>query len=178
MLEDYHRAHGLASCRLRYFNAAGADPEGDIGERHQPETHLVPLVLQAALGLRPDIAIFGTDYATPDGTCIRDYIHVSDLADAHLRALDRLSSSEPGMRPYNLGNGRGFSVREIIASAERVTGRVVPVVESARRPGDPPALVGDATRARAELGWQPQLADLDTIVDTAWRWHQRQEALV
>ncbi|MCB1589533.1 MAG: UDP-glucose 4-epimerase GalE, partial [Xanthomonadales bacterium] len=178
MLADCGIAHGLRSVSLRYFNAAGADPDCEIGEAHDPETHLVPLVLDAAAGKRPHVQIYGTDYDTPDGTCIRDYIHVSDLADAHLLALDRLAHSAAGMQAYNLGNGLGFSVREVIATAERVTGRPIPVLEGPRRPGDPPALVGDATRARAELGWQPQLADLDTIVDTAWRWHQRQEALV
>lgn len=173
MLADCGVAHGLRSIALRYFNAAGADPEGEIGEAHDPETHLIPLVLEAAAGARPHIQILGTDYDTADGTCIRDYIHVSDLADAHVMALERLAHSEPGMQAYNLGNGQGFSVRQVIAAAERVTGRSIPVLEAARRPGDPPALVGDATRARRELGWQPQLAELDTIIATAWHWHSR-----
>ncbi|MEF2145420.1 MAG: UDP-glucose 4-epimerase GalE [Desulfovibrionaceae bacterium] len=171
MLEDYHRAHGLASCRLRYFNAAGADPEGDIGERHQPETHLVPLVLQAALGLRPDIAIFGTDYATPDGTCIRDYIHVSDLAEAHALALDWLENG--GTRAFNLGNGNGYSVREIIDAARRVTGRGIAVTETGRRAGDSPVLVASSERAKSELGWEPRFGGLEDIVESAWNWHRK-----
>lgn len=169
MLEDYHRAHGLASCRLRYFNAAGADPDGEIGERHVPETHLIPLVLHAALGLRKDIAIFGTDYATPDGTCVRDYIHVSDLAEAHALALDWLAGGET--RAFNLGNGNGYSVREVIDVARAVTGRDIAVREAERRPGDSPVLVASSERARAELGWAPRFGDLETIVRTAWDWH-------
>ena len=173
MLADYGVAHGLRSIALRYFNAAGADPDAEIGEAHDPETHLIPLVLDAVAGLRPHVAIHGTDYPTPDGTCIRDYIHVTDLAAAHLLALARLDASGPGMQAYNLGNGRGYSVREVIETTQRVTGLPVPCVEGPRRPGDPPVLVGDATRAIAELGWRPQYADLDTIIGTAWRWHQR-----
>lgn len=173
MLADCGTAHGLRSIALRYFNAAGADPDGEIGEAHDPETHLIPLVLEAAAGKRPHIQIFGTDYDTPDGSCIRDYIHVSDLADAHVQALRHLVDSAPGMQAFNLGNGTGFSVREVIAAAERVTGRSIPVVEGPRRPGDPPALVGDPTHARAELGWQPKLDELDTIVATAWEWHRK-----
>ncbi|WP_022662237.1 UDP-glucose 4-epimerase GalE [Paucidesulfovibrio longus] len=169
MLEDYHRAHGLASCRLRYFNAAGADPDGEIGERHVPETHLIPLVLHAALGLRKNISIFGTDYATPDGTCVRDYIHVSDLAEAHALALDWLKGGET--RAFNLGNGSGYSVREVIEVARAVTGRDIAVVESGRRAGDSPVLVASSGRAKAELGWEPRFGDLETIVRTAWDWH-------
>ncbi|MGE4292100.1 MAG: UDP-glucose 4-epimerase GalE [Desulfovibrio sp.] len=168
MLEDYHRAHGLASCRLRYFNAAGADPEGEIGERHVPETHLIPLVLHAALGLRPNISIYGTDYATPDGTCVRDYIHVSDLAEAHALALNWLERGET--RAFNLGNGNGYSVREVVEVARAVTGRDIAMVEGGRRAGDSPVLVASSARAQAELGWEPRFGDLETIVRTAWDW--------
>lgn len=176
MLADFGVAHGLRSAALRYFNAAGADPDGQIGEAHDPETHLIPLVLEAAIGLRPHIQVFGDDYDTADGTCIRDYVHVSDLADAHVRALDWLATVKPGMHAFNLGNGQGFSVREVIAAAERVTGRKVPVVIAPRRAGDPPALVGDASLARRDLAWQPQHADIDEIVGTAWRWLQQYQA--
>jgi UDP-arabinose 4-epimerase len=176
MLADFGVAHGLRSVALRYFNAAGADPQAEIGEAHDPETHLIPLVLDAACGRRPNIQIYGTDYPTPDGTCIRDYIHVTDLADAHVRALDHLAAAQPGLQAFNLGNGRGFSVREIIATAERVTGKPIPIIESPRRPGDPAELVGDASRAREVLGWNPRHADIDTIIDTAWRWHGKAAA--
>ncbi len=172
MLADFDAAHGLRSMSLRYFNAAGADPDGEAGERHDPETHLIPLVLEAATGTRPDITVFGSDYATPDGTCIRDYIHVSDLADAHVLALQALLGGA-ATTAYNLGNGKGFSVREVIDCARRVTGRDIAVSEGARRPGDPAVLVGDASRIRRELGWSPNYADLDTIIGTAWRWQQR-----
>ncbi|MBF0256861.1 MAG: UDP-glucose 4-epimerase GalE, partial [Gammaproteobacteria bacterium] len=172
MLADFDRAHGLRSIALRYFNAAGADPEGETGEDHDPETHLIPLVLDAAAGRRPAIEVFGEDYPTADGTCIRDYIHVSDLAQAHVLALQALERGGASDR-FNLGNGQGFSVREVIAAAERVTGRPVPMRIGPRRPGDPPRLVGDARRAREQLGWQPQWADLEQIIETAWRWHQR-----
>jgi len=174
MLQDFGAAHGLRSVALRYFNAAGADPDGETGESHDPETHLIPLVLDAAAGRRPAITVFGEDYDTPDGTCIRDYIHVTDLADAHvlaLQALERGASSTA----YNLGNGTGFSVREVIERAERVTGRSIPVEIGPRRDGDPPRLIGDARRIRHELGWTPRYADLDAILATAWRWHQRGE---
>ncbi len=170
LLEDYDHAYGLKSCALRYFNAAGADPRGRLGERHQPESHLIPLVLQAASGRRESIILFGTDYDTPDGTCIRDYIHVDDLAEAHLLALLKL---QPGRGlAYNLGTGRGYSVREVIRTCEEVTGRPIRVVEAPRRAGDPPALVAAADRARHELGWEPQFRDLRAIVETAWRWHR------
>ena len=172
MLADFGAAHGLRSVALRYFNAAGADPEAEIGEDHDPETHLIPLVLDAAAGRRPHITVFGEDYETPDGTCIRDYIHVTDLADAHVLALRALDAGEPGAA-YNLGNGLGFSVQEVIDHAREVTGLKVPVVAGARRPGDPPRLVGDARRATTELGWQPRYADLDRIIETAWQWHTR-----
>ena len=169
-LADYCRAYGWGYAALRYFNAAGASPKGDIGEDHKPETHLIPLVLQAVLGLVPHVEVFGTDYPTPDGTCIRDYIHVDDLAEAHLLALERL---EPGREmKYNLGIGRGSSVREVIRVAEEVTGKSVPVREGPRRPGDPPSLVAAADKARRELGWVPRYAELRPIVETAWSWHR------
>lgn len=172
ILADFDRAYGLKHVCLRYFNAAGADPDGEIGERHQPETHLIPLILHAALGLRDNITIFGTDYPTPDGTCLRDYIHVADLADAHVKALDFLESGGAS-RAFNLGNGNGFSVREIIDVAREVSGRDIPVTESARRPGDSPALVAASTAAREILQWQPQFADVRDIVRTAWNWHKK-----
>ena len=173
MLEDYEVAYGLKSVCLRYFNAAGADPEGELGERHEPETHLIPLVLQAAAGRRPHITVFGSDYDTPDGTCIRDYIHVTDLCEVHLLALQRLWQGGDSAA-YNLGNGKGFSVREVIETARTVTGRAIPVQYSERRPGDPARLVADSSRARAELGWEPRYADLATIIAHAWRWEIRQ----
>lgn len=172
ILRDFDTAHGIKSCALRYFNAAGADPDNEIGEAHDPETHLIPLVLDAASGKRSNVAVFGTDYDTRDGTCIRDYVHVTDLADAHVLALQALESGAASS-VYNLGNGTGFSVQEVIESVGRVTGKEVPVVFTDRRPGDPPALVGDAARACAELGWKPQLFEIDRIVATAWAWHQR-----
>jgi UDP-glucose 4-epimerase len=172
MLEDYHKAYGLNAICLRYFNAAGADPEGQLGERHEPETHLIPLVLQAASGRRPHVTVFGTDYDTPDGTCIRDYVHVTDLCAAHWLALQKLcDGGEPAA--YNLGNGNGFSVREVIDTARTVTGRDFPVVYGERRPGDPARLVADSRRARAELDWKPCYADLATIIRHAWRWEAR-----
>ena len=170
MLADFGAAHGLRSMALRYFNAAGADPATEIGEDHDPETHLIPLILDAAAGLREAITVFGTDYATPDGTCIRDYIHVTDLADAHVKALTALEGVET-VRALNLGNGLGFSVREVIAAVERITGRRVPVRLGARRAGDPASLVADASRATALLAWKPRHAGLDDIVRTAWAWH-------
>lgn len=172
MLADFGNAHALAWTTLRYFNAAGADEDCEIGEDHDPETHIVPLVLDAASGRRPHVMVFGTDYDTPDGTCIRDYIHVADLAEAHVLAMQ---ASEAGIlaNAYNLGNGRGFSVREVISAVERVTGLSVPSVSAARRGGDPPALVCDASRAHEILGWKPKISELDEIVRTAWAWHQR-----
>ena len=168
-------AHGLAHVALRYFNAAGADPDGEIGEHHDPETHLIPLVLDAALGRRAQIDIYGTDYGTPDGTAIRDYIHVTDLAAAHVQALGYLERGGASTA-LNLATGQGHSVREVVAAAERVTGRRIPQREVARRPGDPPCLVADATLANRVLGWTPRLSDLDTIIATAWTWHKRQVA--
>lgn len=167
--EHYHHAYGLHMAFLRYFNAAGADPDSETGEAHDPETHLIPLVLDAALGKRDSITIFGEDYDTPDGTCIRDYIHVTDLVAAHVSALEYLESN-PTCRAFNLGNGQGFSVHEVVGSVERVTGKTVNVEMGERRAGDAPRLVGDSRRAREELGWNPQYADLDIIVETAWRW--------
>jgi UDP-glucose 4-epimerase len=171
VLEDYDRAYGLKSVCLRYFNAAGADSEGELGERHDPETHLIPLVLQAASGRRADIAVFGRDYGTPDGTCIRDYIHIADLCEAHWLALQSLMQAQ-GSQRYNLGNGNGFSVQEVIDAARRVTGRPITVRVAPRREGDPARLVADATLARRRLGWAPQFAELDTMVAHAWGWEQ------
>lgn len=171
-LHWYGAAYGLRSVSLRYFNAAGADLEGETGERHDPETHLVPLVLQAALGQRSRIDIFGTDYPTPDGTAIRDYVHVHDLAIGHLRALERLRAGGDNL-VANLGTGYGHSVREVIAAAEAIGGRVVPVRSAPRRPGDPPILVADPRVAAAALGWRARHSDLDTIIRTALTWHER-----
>ncbi len=173
MLAWHHRIHGLRTASLRYFNAAGAT--ADRGERHDPETHLIPLVLQVALGRRGHATIFGTDYPTPDGTAVRDYIHVADLADAHVRAVEALKN-EHGRLTCNLGNGRGFSVREVIDAARRVTGHAIPVEEAARRPGDPAMLVAAADRARELLGWRPQHTGLDRIVADAWAFATRDGA--
>lgn len=172
VLADYARAYGLRSVALRYFNAAGAHPDGLLGERHEPETHLVPLVLQAVAGKRPHISVFGTDYPTPDGTCIRDYIHTMDLADAHWRALQYLQAGGE-TAVFNLGNGGGYSVKQVIDTAAHVTGLPVPVQYGPRRAGDPARLVADATRARQVLGWQPKYAELETIVRHAWQWECR-----
>lgn len=171
MLADYAQVYDLRYAALRYFNAAGADPKGEIGEDHNPETHLIPIVLQAALGQREAVTIYGTDYDTPDGTCIRDYIHVSDLADAHVLALEALFAGAPS-GVYNLGNGNGFSVRQVIETAEAVVGRPIPVKEGARRAGDPAVLVAGSERAKRELGWTPRFPDLKEIVRTAWEWHR------
>lgn len=167
LLQDCDQAYGIRSVSLRYFNAAGADPDGDLGEEHEPETHIVPLALQVAAGVEDELEIYGTDYSTPDGTAIRDYIHVMDLADAHVAALNYLEGGGATLA-LNLGVGRGFSVREIIDSAERVTGRKIKVRETTRRPGDPPFLVGNPARARSVLQWQPRYKDLDEIIRTAW----------
>ena len=172
MLHWYGGAHGFTHAVLRYFNAAGADPDGEVGEDHDPETHLIPLVLQAALGERAQIDVLGTDYPTPDGTAVRDYIHVRDLAEAHVKALDLLLKGGLSIT-VNLGTGVGHSVREVIEAAERLTGRRVPRREAPRRFGDPPVLVADPARARELLGWTPKLSDLDTILKTAWAWHSR-----
>lgn len=171
MLQDFQQAYGLQSVCFRYFNAAGADPQGRLGEDHSPETHLIPLVLQTALGQRQHISIYGTDYPTRDGTCIRDYIHVADLADAHVKGLQYLM--EGGETAFiNLGNGSGFTVREVIEAARKITGHPIPAVECERRPGDPPSLIGSSEQARQQLGWVPQYADLETIIGHAWQWHQ------
>lgn len=171
ILKDFDLAHGIKSISLRYFNAAGADPDCLIGESHEPETHLIPLVFDAATGRRSAIQIYGDNYDTPDGTCIRDYIHVSDLANAHVQALKALERGS-ATTAYNLGNGKGFSVREVIAAAEAVTGLRVPIEISHRRSGDPAQLIGDASKAKNELGWVPKFEKLDAILATAWRWHQ------
>ena len=168
MLAWFNRIHGLSYSSLRYFNAAGA--VGTLGEAHHPETHLIPLILQVALGKRPSISIYGTDYATSDGTCVRDYVHVADLAQAHALALNALADRSRLI--YNLGNGRGFSVREVIDVARRVTGHAIPAIEAPRRPGDPAVLVASSENIQRELGWTPHFADLRTIISTAWEWHR------
>ena len=170
MLADAHAAYGLRSVALRYFNAAGASPDGDIGEAHTPETHLIPNVLRAALGTGPALKVFGDDYATADGTCVRDYVHVDDLAQAHLLALAYMDR-QPGAHTFNLGNGQGFSVCEVIAAAQQVTGRPVPHEIAPRRAGDPAVLVASSDKARRELGWAPQYTELAPIIESAWRWH-------
>jgi UDP-glucose 4-epimerase len=172
ILKDYEVAYGLKSILFRYFNAAGADPSGEIGEWHDPETHLIPLVLDVAAGHRDSIRIFGTDYDTPDGTCIRDYIHVNDIARAHILGLKHLQAKQPG-EAFNLGNGSGFSVREVIRAAEKLTGRTIRAQETPRRPGDPPVLVGSAEKAARLLGWKTDFSALEQILETAWRWHRR-----
>jgi len=169
ILEDYDTAYGLRSTCLRYFNAAGADPDGELGERHVPETHLIPLILQAASGRRADIKVFGDDYTTDDGTCVRDYIHINDLCEAHSLALQKMINSDQSAR-YNLGNGQGFSVKQVIDVAREVSGKEFKVTVEPRRAGDPAVLVADATLAKKELGWQPKFADLKDIVKTAWHW--------
>src|ERR1022692_1112196 len=173
MLVWFHQIHGLRYASLRYFNAAGAS-RPDRGEAHHPETHLIPRILQVALGRAEHVNIFGTDYATPDGTCVRDYIHVSDLARAHLLALDALEMARENSSPlvYNLGNGQGFSVREVVEVAREVTGHAIPVIESPRRAGDPVVLIASSEKIRRELGWQPRFADLKSIVESAWQWHR------
>lgn len=172
VLEDFDRAYGLKSVCLRYFNAAGADPEGELGERHEPETHLLPLILQAAAGRRESITVYGRDYDTADGTCIRDYVHVSDLADAHALAVDYLLGGGASAA-FNLGNGQGFSVQQVIDTARQVTGKDIRVGDAPRRAGDPPRLVADPTKAQAVLGWQPKFAALEQIVAHAWAWEQQ-----
>lgn len=171
MLDDYAAAYGLDSVCLRYFNAAGAEPGGGLGECHDPETHLIPLVLQAAAGRLPHITVYGGNHDTPDGTCIRDYVHVHDLCNAHLLALQDLLSGG-GSAHYNLGNGNGFSVLEVIRTARRITGHPIPMIMGARRPGDPARLVADASLARESLKWRPRYSDLDTIIAHAWAWER------
>lgn len=172
MLAWFHQIHGLQYASLRYFNAAGASSP-EKGEAHHPETHLIPRILQVALGRVEHVNIFGTDYPTPDGTCVRDYIHVSDLARAHLLALHGLEKVSEGARPliYNLGNGQGFSVRQVVEVARLVTGHPIPIIESPRRPGDPAVLIASSKKIRGELGWEPQFPDLRSIVESAWKWH-------
>ncbi|MCK9150792.1 UDP-glucose 4-epimerase GalE [Methanobacterium alcaliphilum] len=172
ILKDYSEAYDFNYASLRYFNAAGADPEAEIGEWHDPETHLIPLVLDAASGRRDAINIFGTDYPTKDGTCIRDYIHVCDLAQAHLKALDYLKDKDTS-EIFNLGNGNGFSVREVIETAARITGQKIKSIEDKPRAGDPPILIGSAAKAKKVLGWKPHWKDLSEIIETSWKWHQR-----
>lgn len=169
MLQDFDVGYGMKSVILRYFNASGADPDGETGEDHDPETHLIPLVLDAAIGKRPAITIFGEDYDTPDGTCIRDYIHVTDLANAHVLALKRLEDGNDSAF-YNLGNGAGYSVKEVIDTARRITGRPIPVQVGGRRAGDPARLIGDAEKATRELGWHQEMPQLEKIIETAWNW--------
>jgi UDP-glucose-4-epimerase GalE len=174
MIQDFAAAHTLKFALLRYFNASGADPDNQIGEDHDPETHLIPLALDAAAGRRPNLTVFGSDYDTADGTCIRDYIHVTDLAAAHICALEALTKGGRPSAAYNLGNGLGVSVNDVIETTQRVTGLSVPVVRGARRPGDPAVLITNSTKAREELGWVPRITDLGEIIATAWCWHQRQ----
>jgi UDP-glucose 4-epimerase len=173
MLADNAAAGDFSYVSLRYFNAAGADPSGKLGERHEPETHLIPLVLKVATGERQAIQIYGTDYPTEDGTCIRDYVHVRDLTQAHLLALENLLNTG-NSAVYNLGNNKGYSVREVIEAARRITRRSIPAVEAERRPGDPAFLVADSGRIRRELGWQPRHERLDDIIETAWAWHRKE----
>lgn len=172
MLSDFDVAHGLKSVCLRYFNAAGADPGGSIGEDHDPEEHLIPLAIQAAMGRRGKLKVFGTDWDTPDGTCVRDYIHVLDLAQAHLLAVQHLRGGGDSRR-YNLGNGVGFSVREVLETVSRVGGQQVPAEDAPRRPGDPAKLIAGSERIRQDWGWQPRYPELETIVRHAWDWHAR-----
>lgn len=171
MLQDFEHAYGLKSISLRYFNAAGADSDGELGEDHEPETHLIPLVLKTALGQRSHVNIFGGDYLTPDGTCIRDYIHIEDLAEAHMLALERLLSGRPG-GVYNLGSTEGHSVKQVIDTAQRVTGKKIPTRVVDRRPGDPAVLVSSSEKASKDLGWKPRCPELGSIIETAWRWHR------
>ncbi len=171
ILEDYYRAYGLKYVSLRYFNAAGADPETELGEWHEPETHLIPLVLDAAAGLRRHIEIYGTNYETKDGTCVRDYIHVNDLADAHILALEYLMDGGLS-NVFNLGNGSGFSVKEVISCARNVTGKDIQEVVVGQRPGDPPMLISNWQKARSQLNWKPQYTELHDIIKTAWAWHR------
>jgi UDP-glucose 4-epimerase len=170
-LKAVSSAHGLSFAAFRYFNAAGAAEDGLIGEDHTPETHLIPVAIDAAVGKRPHLELFGTDYPTPDGTCLRDYVHVDDLSRAHIAVFDRLAKPGTGLF-YNLGTGTPSSNREVITAVEKATGRKIKVIESPRRPGDPPALYADSSKAQRELGWRPRFPDVDSIVATAWKWHK------
>jgi len=172
ILNDFNNAYGLQFISLRYFNAAGADPDGELGEDHRPETHLIPLVLQTALGQKESLNIFGDDYPTSDGTCIRDYIHINDLAQAHFLALERLLNHIPGGQ-YNLGTGNGYSVKQLIDLAGKITGKLIPANITERRPGDPAVLISSSNKTIKELGWKPQFSDLNTIIETAWNWHNK-----
>jgi UDP-glucose 4-epimerase len=171
MLKDYDMAYGLKYVALRYFNAAGADDVADIGEKHDPETHLIPLVLKAAKGERDGIKVFGTDYDTHDGTCIRDYIHINDLADVHILALEYLQQGQSDV--FNLGNGKGFSVKEIVDAARCVTGKDIKAVEAERRAGDPAVLIASSDKIKSRLGWRPQYTDIGRIISTAWEWEKK-----
>ncbi|MFP4647557.1 MAG: GDP-mannose 4,6-dehydratase, partial [Candidatus Acetothermia bacterium] len=172
----YRTGYGISSVSLRYFNAAGSDPEGDIGEWHEPETHLIPIVLEVAAGQRDKLSIYGTDYDTPDGSCVRDFVHVFDLVQAHLAALDQLNEDQvPQQQAYNLGTGEGYSVKEVLQVCREVTGKQIPAEDAERRPGDPPQLVADPSRAKEELGWTPRFEDLSSIVETAWDWLRKLE---
>ena len=173
-LSDFDTAYGVRYAALRYFNAAGADPDCEIGEEHDPETHLIPLVIAATQGKRGNVEIYGTDYDTPDGTCIRDYIHVTDLAVAHIQALEYLQDKDESL-VVNLGTGNGQTVRQVIRAVEKVSGKVTPVKEGPRRPGDPPGLYAYADKAYKSLGWKPRYGDIETIVDTAWKWHEKKK---
>lgn len=177
MLSDFSLAYGLQYVSFRYFNAAGADPGGEIGECHDPETHLIPLVLQTASGQRPHITIYGTDYPTPDGTCIRDYIHVNDIAQAHLLGLSYLEQGGTST-VFNIGSEHGYSVREMISACEQVTGQRIAIQEGERRPGDPPRLVASAAKIKSTLGWRPAFTDLSAIIQTAWQWEQKRERVI
>lgn len=172
ILRDFDAAYGMRSISLRYFNAAGADPDAEIGEVHDPETHLIPLILDVALGRRPYVSVFGEDYETPDGTCVRDYIHIADLAEAHVAALKQLELGGP-TNAFNLGNGKGFSVREVIEAAGKVTGKEIAYLSAPRRPGDPPVLVADSRFAMEALGWKPKFPNLEVILAHGWNWHQK-----
>lgn len=175
-LADFDIAHGMKSVSLRYFNAAGADPGCTLGERHDPETHLIPLLLQVAAGRRAAIQVFGRDYPTRDGTCVRDYVHVSDLCNAHELAMRHLLA-DGSSRIFNLGNGDGFTVQQVVDAARRVTGKTIQIEDAPRRAGDPPTLVADSSRIRNELGWMPKIAQLETIIEHAWAWEQKKGVL-
>jgi UDP-glucose 4-epimerase len=174
MLEDFDRAYGLKYVNLRYFNAAGADFDGQLGEWHVPETHLIPLAINTALGINPEIKLFGTDYPTEDGTCIRDYIHVNDLAEAHIKALDHLLSTHQSAA-FNLGNGEGFSVKEVLDEVQKVGGKIINIVETQKRPGDPAKLISNSQKACKILGWNPRYPDLNTLIRSAWNWHRKRK---